>query len=257
MKKLIPFVLLLLSLALPAGAAMKTELSLPARAVEVSPGVFSLGTAFDKGSLKFVDGYAIVHKVGAARSSQEKAAKAARCYAVMSAGTKWKTVETWEVFPSASLDSSFLLNTITQSIGTWETAANSNILGTGALSTGIITDPYTLDSKNQVSFGDLETGTIAVTVVWGRFSGPTFTRELTAWDQIYNTDFIWTTDAAQEPTKMDFWNIATHELGHAMGLADIYNTSCSDVTMYGYGSQGETSKRDLAPDDITGINLLY
>jgi len=27
--------------------------------------------------------------------------------------------------------------------------------------------------------------------------------------------------------------------------------------MYGYGTEGETKKRDLAPQDITGIKELY
>ena len=115
----------------------------------------------------------------------------------------------------------------------------------------------TLDDENQVSFGSLDSGTIAVTVVWGVWSGPTSNRRIVAWDQIYNMDFAWSEDATIETTKIDFWNIAIHELGHSMGLSDIYSTSCSNVTMYGYSAEGETSKRDLAPADITGINLLY
>jgi len=56
---------------------------------------------------------------------------------------------------------------------------------------------------------------------------------------------------------MDLKNIATHELGHAVGLSDIYTTTCNTVTMYGYGSIGETQKRDLAEPDITGLQIMY
>ncbi len=122
---------------------------------------------------------------------------------------------------------------------------------------GTPSDPNVLDDKNEVSFGSLDSGTIAVTIVWGYFSGPTFARELVAWDQIYNTDYLWSEDATGSTTEMDFENTATHELGHSIGLADIYNSSCADVTMYGYGTEGETKKRDLAPQDITGASSLY
>ena len=55
---------------------------------------------------------------------------------------------------------------------------------------------------------------------------------------------------------MDFDNIATHELGHSVGMADLYNT-CTDETMYGYSTAGEIKKRDLNIGDINGINSLY
>ena len=67
----------------------------------------------------------------------------------------------------------------------------------------------------------------------------------------------WTEDALVQPNKMDFWNISIHELGHSMGLADIYQSTCSGVTMYGFGTEGETKKRTLEQPDITGISTLY
>ena len=56
---------------------------------------------------------------------------------------------------------------------------------------------------------------------------------------------------------MDLQNIAVHELGHSFGLADIYSSSCAEVTMYGYSTEGETKKRTLEQPDITGIQKLY
>lgn len=240
--------------------------AIPAHAVEVRPDVFSLGKAYDSASGKMVEGYAIVHKKDTAnrpdsiqiKTNAAKSPRTAKCYAVIASGAKWKSVEDWEVFEGGGLDGNSLLGILGTSINTWEVASvNPSILGVGFIGEGPITDPYSLDSENQVSFGDLDTGTIAVTIFWGTFSGPTFSRQIVAWDQIYNTDFSWTTDALLETSKMDFQNIATHELGHAMGLADIYDSSCSTVTMFGYGVKGETQKRDLTSADITGINLLY
>ena len=56
---------------------------------------------------------------------------------------------------------------------------------------------------------------------------------------------------------MDLQNIATHELGHSAGLNDIYSSTCSEVTMYGYSSYGETKKRTLEQPDITGLQKIY
>ena len=72
---------------------------------------------------------------------------------------------------------------------------------------------------------------------------------------IDQTDFDWS--ASGEAGKMDFENIVTHELGHAVGLADLYTTSCSEQTMYGYAANGETKKRTLESGDITGVKQLY
>jgi hypothetical protein len=56
---------------------------------------------------------------------------------------------------------------------------------------------------------------------------------------------------------MDVQNIAAHELGHAVGLADVYEAECADVTMHGYSDYEETQKSSLEEPDIIGINTLY
>ena len=56
---------------------------------------------------------------------------------------------------------------------------------------------------------------------------------------------------------MDLQNIATHEIGHGVGLTDVYQTACSQATMYGYSDYGDIIKRDLAQPDITGLQKLY
>jgi hypothetical protein len=56
---------------------------------------------------------------------------------------------------------------------------------------------------------------------------------------------------------MDLQNIATHELGHGVGLGDLDDSDNSEKTMYGYSTWGETKKRTLDLGDITGIKVLY
>jgi predicted Zn-dependent protease len=54
---------------------------------------------------------------------------------------------------------------------------------------------------------------------------------------------------------MDLQNIATHEIGYGIGLADIYD--CDLETMYGYSGEGDIVKRDLYDGDITELQKLY
>jgi len=56
---------------------------------------------------------------------------------------------------------------------------------------------------------------------------------------------------------MDCQNIAIHEIGHLCGLADLYQPTDSEKTMYGYAATGETKKRTLDQDDIDGLVHLY
>jgi len=80
---------------------------------------------------------------------------------------------------------------------------------------------------------------------------------------MFDTDYTWGNAGLTSETElgdtsvMDLQNIATHELGHGVGLADIYSSTCSAVTMYGYSDYGETQKRTLETPDITGLQTLY
>jgi hypothetical protein len=55
---------------------------------------------------------------------------------------------------------------------------------------------------------------------------------------------------------MDVQTVALHELGHWVGLADLYSAGDAAKVMYGYVSTGFT-KRALTADDIAGIQSIY
>lgn len=134
-----------------------------------------------------------------------------------------------------------------------------NIIGDGQETSELLSADQTApDDRNEVYFGDIPSaGAIGVTIVWGIFSGPASVRVLTEWDQVYDdVDFEWTDDGLSEPTRMDFRNIAAHELGHAVGL-DHPSNLCTEETMYRYASYGETKKIDLHAGDILGVSTLY
>jgi hypothetical protein len=109
------------------------------------------------------------------------------------------------------------------------------------------------DYQNAISFGDYEdSGVIAVTSIWYTRRG----KQIVEFDILFDTDYTWG-DATINPEIMDLQNIATHELGHGVGLGDIYSDTCNKVTMYGYSWNGDIQKRDLEPADITGLQALY
>lgn len=59
------------------------------------------------------------------------------------------------------------------------------------------------------------------------------------------------------PFQNDLWNVIVHELGHNLGLADLYGNKDIESTMYGINMPGDISKRDLGADDIAGIQAIY
>jgi hypothetical protein len=241
----------------------KNPVVIPAHAVEVVPGVFYLGKAIDKG--RVVEGYAFVkYKKGFGKPPWAGQGKDGedKCYAFLAKGAKWKNVEDYMVDPKniRGLDEAFVRNNLATDIQKWETAAGADILGEEIEGTVDGADLVSPDNKNEVYFTDItgkdSEGVIAVAIVWGYFSGNPAWRKLVEWDMIFDdVDFNWSDSG--EAGKMDFENIATHELGHAVGLADLYNSECSEQTMYGYSNYGETKKRILEFGDITGIRKLY
>ena len=239
--------------------------TIPQRAVEVAPNVFDLGAAIDPASGGPVQGYMIVHRrAGHAKGGTQSGGNAStKCYAYIARGTKWRIAEPWTVNPANTrgLAGEFVVSTLASSVAKWEDAADGitgngigeNILGNGsATSSALSADTAAPDGKNEVYFADIaDIGVIAATIVWYNRLAKT----LVEWDQVYD-DVSYDWSAAGEAGKFDFENIATHELGHSVGLGDLYN-SCTEETMYGYADFGETKKQTLNTGDIAGVNALY
>ena len=243
-------------------------LTIPANATKVSENVYSLGQARDPQTNAIAEGYLFVHKRGTIKPGGVTGGSrtGSTCYTYLASGAKWKILEPWVVNPTNTYGLSDLsvFSILDGGIAKWEDAADgnvngipgANIIGQGSTtSLPLLADETAPDGQNEVYFGQLDPGTIAVTIVWGIFSGPTRNRQLVEWDQVFNTHYPWSDTGA--PDAMDFNNIATHELGHTVGMGDLYTSSCTEETMYGYGDLGETKKQTLNAGDITGINNLY
>lgn len=183
----------------------------------------------------------------------------AACYGFLARGAKLITVEDLLVNSAGSgLGDDQVLASAVASASQWDNHTVSSLFGTISISATANFDAAdSPDGVNELSFGNYPTaGVIAVARVWGIFSGPPFARYIDQFDILFDTDFTWG-DATVNSALMDYQNIATHEIGHGVGMADVYDAPCVEVTMYGYADNGETKKRDLAQPDITGLQTLY
>ncbi len=234
----------------PSGG--QAAIAIPAHAVEVTPGVFSLGTATDVDG-RVVQGFLFVdnRKENAKPSWAGKKGGEEKCYDFLAKGARWK--ETEQYVTGDGIDAALT----EKSLNVWDTEVLFDVFG--PVNTILQTDgadTVSPDGKNEVEFKNIgDNSTIAYTIVWGIFSGPPFARELVEWDAVFNTAYPFG-DADVDSSVMDYQNIATHEFGHAAGLGHP-DDSCTEETMYRYADYGETKKRDLEAGDIIGIQELY
>ncbi len=182
------------------------------------------------------------------------------CYAFLGRGVKWQEGPVNYVIDpdnSDNLAESFVVSAISTGAEEWDTHTNAELFGDYSVDYTASWDSDAPDGRNELVFGDYpQDGVIAVAIVWGYYTGPPGLRRIVEFDILFDTDFTWG-DAVNNPLVMDLQNIAVHELGHGVGLADLYNTVCLDETMYGYSNYGDIKKRDLNTGDITGIQKLY
>jgi hypothetical protein len=138
---------------------------------------------------------------------------------------------------------------------TWDAVTGTELFNP-ALQTTV--SGLSLDGQNTISWvGIVPTSIIAMTRMWYSDDGA-----IVEFDIVFNALLKWGIDPDNEgrlklKNAYDVQNIATHEAGHVVGLADLYEDQYRELTMYGYGSKGETIKISLEEGDIAGTRYLY
>ena len=233
----------------------------------VGHGVYNLGKKALKGTDVELQGFAFVHHAPSSKEHQSAIKKfgshadsSGTCYTFLAEGAYWKQTKNWYIntINTEGLSSSFLLNTAKTAANQWNNNLIVNPLGTGFATTTKTVSLDAPDGDNVILFGSIGTGgVLAVTYTWGVFDGPIGSRELIEWDMVFDEqDWNWG-DADSTPSVYDFQSVCTHELGHAIGMGDLYNSACTAQTMFGSVGPGSTSKRTLATGDIVGVQTLY
>jgi hypothetical protein len=115
--------------------------------------------------------------------------------------------------------------------------------------TGKTTRAIKYDGFNVIDFGSLGGGALGINYIWYQ-SGKILESDL----RLNKADHEWTTRKAAK-NRYQVINVATHELGHQVGLEDLADPH-GRLTMFGSSSKGERSKVSLGRGDMRGASEL-
>jgi hypothetical protein len=151
-------------------------------------------------------------------------------------------------FPSY-LNASAVLNALSSSAQTWNQAAKPNLLSvaSGSSATG--------PSQDGVS----ELGWVRIVpknVLAATWSWENSSNQIVEADLFFNTSWSWAdlSQCSTSTSDFDIADIATHEMGHALGLSH-YKDSGAQATMYPSAPAGETRKTTLTQGDIAALGV--
>ena len=145
---------------------------------------------------------------------------------------------------------------ITDAATTWDDATNQNLF---ADSNTVTLDPWVpgdgYNGKNTVNFKPYSGNCIAYTRSWfsmAKVDGYYSTKES---DLTFNTGYTWRTDGSY--SGIDVQSVALHELGHTLGLNDLYNKAAFVNDKRQVMNSYTGVKRTLGNGDKTGLWILY
>jgi hypothetical protein len=167
-------------------------------------------------------------------------------------------------------------NAISAAANTWDDAVAGNIFAdktTVIVDTKkVVDDPFSKtpkkDGYNVHGWKKFGNSFIALNRWWTDGSKVGDYYSIIESDTWYNLDYKWTTSltTAEKTGKLDLQSVALHELGHCIGMGDIYSTTYGgnlppsdertkdfEQTMNLYNGP----QRTLGKGDITGAQILY
>ena len=181
----------------------RATFQIPNNAVEISPGIFSLGTIESNGVI--LEGIMAYHHrpnhSGGPGGGEDPIddTDSSACYSyIFGKPLQWREQENWIVNPDNTnipeLTETEIMDTFNAGVFQWEFHSGAIILGTGTSTTNTLeADTATpLDDVNEIYFADIRNsdGTpnnniLGVTITWAVVNGPPFARGIVEMDQVY------------------------------------------------------------------------
>lgn len=171
-------------------------------------------------------------------------------------GLKWVVPEygvPYEIDPDHAPPDS--VGEIMDAFEAWDDATSTELFyGDVVVDSSVAPSVNSPDGVNTVSWRRVvPPSVIAVTFIW-------YDPETEPYGMIVDCDVVMNTKhdwGIGIEGAFDVRNIVTHEAGHVVGLADMYDDIYRELTMYGYSSEGETQKISLENGDRLGCQYLY
>jgi hypothetical protein len=148
---------------------------------------------------------------------------------------------------------------------TWDDVTSQKLFKNGVIcSPSLSTDKF--DNKNVIAWiKNPDSNALAYTRTWysptekvSGYNGGSYNKVLES-DITFNTASDWTTDGRSYPDYSNTYDVQTtilHELGHTIGLGDIYNSKYfEDMAQIMNAYKG--LQRTLGAGDINGVRQLY
>jgi len=163
-------------------------------------------------------------------------------------------------------------NAIAQAANTWDDAVGENLFADGSTVivdyTKVVDNPFppqgqeVADGYSVSGWKGLGGSYLGMQRWWSNGQLVDGYRSIVETDSWYNRDFAWTTDlaTAQSTGRIDLQSVALHELGHGIGMGDLYTLPEGDprksdlqqvMNLY------DGPQRELGNGDRTGAQILY
>jgi hypothetical protein len=158
---------------------------------------------------------------------------------------------------------------ISAAANTWDDAVAQNIFADGTTVkidySKQVPNPFagsTSDTFSVNGWRNFGNSYLGVTAYWTNGQKVNGYYSLTEADTVYNLDYQWTTDlnTAQNTGKLDLQSVAVHELGHSIGMGDLYTLPSSDPRKSDFAqvmNAYDAPQRTLGNGDKTGAQVLY